>query len=134
MGYNVSITKSAVNCMRKGYERIFPLCNYAPWLNDKLFLKYYQLIEKYTLVDKYRCYELWELIEQIKDTDGDILEVGVWRGGTAGLIAAKAKSCGMDKVIYLADTFEGVVKVSRKDTFYKGGEHNDTSEETVKNS
>ena len=36
------------------------------------------------------------------------------------------------KTVYLADTFEGVVKVSSKDTRYVGGEHADTSEELVR--
>lgn len=35
------------------------------------------------------------------------------------------------KKVFLADTFEGVVKACSKDTFYEGGEHSDTSEEIV---
>ncbi len=39
-------------------------------------------------MDKLRCYELWTLVAQsCKLSDGDILEVGVWRGGTGALIA-----------------------------------------------
>jgi O-methyltransferase len=35
------------------------------------------------------------------------------------------------KKVFLADTFEGVVKAGSKDTSYKGGEHADTSEAMV---
>jgi O-methyltransferase len=36
-----------------------------------------------TFVDVYRLYELWQVLEQVAHLDGDILEVGVWRGGQA---------------------------------------------------
>jgi O-methyltransferase len=61
---------------------------------------------------------------------GDIVEVGVWRGGTGALLAKAAESYSNCKV-YLADTFTGVVKASSQDTTYKGGEHADTSIEMV---
>lgn len=132
LGYNLRIRKLVDKESRKSYEVISPFANYAPWLNCIEFIKIYEIIEQYTLVDKYRCYELWELMDQVKSIKGDILEVGVWRGGTAGLIASKAKINGMKKKVYLADTFEGVVKISKADTFYKGGEHDDTSEKIVR--
>lgn len=33
--------------------------------------------------------------------------------------------------IFLVDTFQGVVKAGKMDTQYKGGEHSDTTQETV---
>ncbi|NUM41852.1 MAG: class I SAM-dependent methyltransferase [Leptospiraceae bacterium] len=104
--------------------------SYAPWKDDNEFIKTYEQIKGNTLVDIYRCYELWSLLRKHSHLKGDVLEVGVWRGGT-GCLMAKAvqhENCS----IYLADTFSGVVKPSVKDTTYKGGEHADTSEETVK--
>ena len=109
------------------YEPVRPLATYAPWNGDNIFQDIYGVIKKYTLVDKYRCYELWALIEQCSKMQGDFIEIGVWRGGTGALIAAGAKRMGSDKIVYLCDTFKGVVKAGRKDCYYKGDEHGDTS-------
>jgi O-methyltransferase len=45
----------------------------------------YGSIKNNTLVDIFRCYELWELTEKIHNLDKSVnfIEVGVWRGGTA---------------------------------------------------
>jgi O-methyltransferase len=89
----------------------------------------YQKIQDHTLVDLYRCYELWQLIEQChKLPEGDYLEVGTWRGGTGALIACQAG----DGIVHLCDTFTGVVKAGDRDPVYANGEHADTSEQMVR--
>ncbi len=110
------------------HSRSTPAATYAPWLSDAGFMGAYQRIRKFTLVDIYRCYELWELARQSNRVDGAILEVGVWRGGTGCLLALAAP----EKTVYLADTFAGVVNVGPNDTKYRGGEHADTSEQVVR--
>lgn len=105
-----------------------PNATYSPWLSDKQFMAAYEQINTFSYVDIYRCYELWDLARHSANVDGAILEVGVWRGGTGCLMALAAPQ----KTVYLADTFEGVVKVGDKDTRYVGGEHADTSEELVR--
>jgi len=105
------------------HEQIIPLASYAPWHTDVLFSTVMKKIAKRTLVDIYRCYELWSLTNDLCSMDGDILEVGVWRGGT-GFIMAEANRKGKGRVI-LADTFSGVVNAGDQDTLYKGGEHSD---------
>jgi len=114
-----------------GYQRINPIADYAPWTTDKQFLDTYHAIKPYTLVDIYRCYELWTLVEQSKNLKGSIIEIGVWRGGSGALIARRAELCGIMGNTYLCDTFTGIVKASSKDPLYKGGEHDDTSRELV---
>jgi O-methyltransferase len=107
-----------------------PLHSYpydSPWLDDKKFNALYNSIRKNTLVDRTRCYSLYLLVSQISDVPGDILEVGTWRGGTAGLFTQLAP----DKTAYLADTFTGVVKSSAWE-HYKDKAHDDTSEELVR--
>lgn len=114
------------------YEQIIHPCAYAPWREDFEFLDTYHQIAKSTLVDIYRCYELWSLIEQTRKLDkGALIEIGVWRGGTGALIAKKALSCCIDENVYLCDTFKGVVKAGTNDPCYENGEHNDTSLEMV---
>jgi len=101
---------------------------YSPWLSDREFVDVFKAISKFTLVDIFRCYELWDLAKQARHVEGAILEVGVWRGGTGCLLAKAAP----DKTVYLADTFEGVVKAGENDTAYSGGEHANTSEALVR--
>jgi O-methyltransferase len=116
---------------RPEYERVCPLATYAPWNSSREFLAAYELIRGNTLVDVYRCWELWSLVERTAKREGGILEVGVWRGGTGALMAKRALMDGSGSAVYLCDTFEGVVKAGSNDTHYKGGEHADTSEHIV---
>ena len=104
---------------------------YSPWLTDSDFQVAYQKIKHHTLVDIHRCYELWTLAKQLSAVDGDILEVGVWRGGTGAILAEAVKAIP-SKTVYLADTFAGVVKAGENDTSYRSGEHADTSLDMVK--
>lgn len=103
----------------------------SPWNSDVLFNETYDRIKAHTLVDKNRCYELWQLVHEAKKTEGVIIEVGVWRGGTGAIIAKQAKLKGIRDRVYLCDTFRGVVKAGANDPLYKGGEHADTSKQMV---
>ncbi len=114
------------------HDNIHPLATYSPWNLDKGFGETFSKIHPFTLVDIFRCYELWKLVEQsAKLPDGDLIEIGVWRGGTGTLMAKQAKACGIPGRVYLCDTFTGVVKAGKKDSTYKGGEHKDTTREVV---
>ncbi len=116
----------------KRYERVIPSATYSPWNNDYLFQEMHRKITDFTLVDKYRCFELWKLIEQSSKLEsGSIIEIGVWRGGTGALIARQSTNCGINNPVYLCDTFSGVVKTGAEDSRYKGGEHADTSRRIV---
>jgi len=119
---------------RKGkeYQTIISKATYSPWNTDILFNEVYETIKRFTLVDKFRCYELWSLVEQsAKLNEGSIIEIGTWRGGTGALIAKQAKECRIPAQVYLCDTFTGVVKSGPKDSAYKGGEHSDTTRQIV---
>jgi O-methyltransferase len=110
----------------KPHQAVTPYATYSPWIGDADFQAIFNQIKSHTLVDIYRCYELWTLAKQTIDVEGDILEVGVWRGGTGAILAQATKTIPGKKV-FLADTFTGVVKAGTKDTRYQGGEHADTS-------
>ena len=112
------------NVVRGGdntYEYIYPVGTYAPWLADAQFLADFDTVRGHTLVDIYRCWELWTLVGETAGIDGSYLEVGVWRGGTGALIARRASLIGSTAPVYLCDTFTGVVKASAKDNLYTGG-------------
>lgn len=135
-GFQV-IKKSKVNFTIREfqYELITPFADYAPWLQDAAFQEIYLQTKPYTLVDIYRCYELWQLVENIHfiNSEAAFLEVGVWRGGTSRIIGERLKLLNSTRTLYMADTFSGVVKASESDNYYKGGEHADTALETVEN-
>ena len=103
------------------YGPVTPKATYSPWNGDEAFLAAYRAIASHTLVDIYRCYELWSLVSQTRQLTGSIIEVGVWRGGTGTLLAERASGCGIADTAYLCDTFTGVVKASEKDSTYRGG-------------
>ena len=128
-GYNLVIAKKSKET--KDYEAVLPVATYAPWLSDHSFNETYKVIKDYTLVDKYRCYELWQLVAETAKLRGALIEVGAWRGGSGALIAKKTKLVGIKDNVYLCDTFKGVVKAGVYDSSYKGGEYADTSKETV---
>jgi O-methyltransferase len=117
--------------LREGcsHSQVIPFATYSPWLDDKAFSDAFDLARSCTMVDIYRCYELYQLARQTRHLGGAIVEVGVWRGGTAALMAQASPG----KPVHLFDTFAGVAKGDPAfDTFYSGGEHADTSENIVK--
>jgi O-methyltransferase len=114
------------------YGPILPGAGYSPWNVDMQFQAAMSEIKGYTLVDDYRCYELWTLVNELRHVPGGIIEVGVWRGGTGALIGRRAQLAGIDDPICLCDTFSGVVKAGSEDPVYVGGEHSDTSESVVR--
>ncbi len=117
------------------YDVVRPYANYSPWLGDSFFYELYDEIRQNTLVDIFRCFELWELASNIHllDPKAAFLEVGVWRGGTAAVVGRKLSMLNADVPFFLADTYTGVKKSSEKDAFYFDNEHDDTSEEMVRN-
>ena len=61
--------------------------DYPRHLTDPAFARVEKLTRAHTLVDILRRHEIWVQVGQsAKLGDGDILEVGVWRGGTGLLI------------------------------------------------
>ena len=109
---------------------ISPLATYSPWETDRDFRAAYDQIRNNTVVDHLRCYELWELCRRTEKLGhADLIEVGVWRGGTGALLAMQARE---DETVFLCDTFRGVVKAGPKDTEFSGGEFADTSPAELK--
>ncbi|MCX5829581.1 MAG: class I SAM-dependent methyltransferase [Deltaproteobacteria bacterium] len=133
LGFHISrLPKVDKKKLIQEYELVTPNAEYSPWNIDASFVETYNIIKPFTMVDQYRCFELWRLIEESSKWQcGSILEIGAWRGGTGALIAKRAKECGIAERVYLCDTFTGVVKAGPEDSRYKGGEHHDTSKQIV---
>jgi O-methyltransferase len=126
LGLEISRKPSPVDATGPA-ENVRPFATYAPWRQDVPFQNAYTKVRGNTMVDIYRLYELWMLVEQVAHLSGDIVEIGVWRGGSGSLMGLRAQQLGLDAKVYLCDTFRGMVKTSERDPLYKGGELSDTS-------
>jgi len=113
------------------HEMAYPISTYAPWRVDASFVAAHEQVRRNTLVDIWRCHELWSLLGEVADVPGAIIEVGVWRGGSGCLMAKRAAELGFSEPVYLCDTWKGVVKTGAVDTYYRDGKHDDTSKEIV---
>lgn len=113
------------------HSLVIPEATYSPWLSDIRFQNAFSKVKNNTFVDFYKLYELWQLTGQVAKLTGDIIEVGVWRGGSGCLIAERCQIDEIPGTVFLCDTFSGVVKTGEYDSFYVGGEYADTSKETV---
>lgn len=112
--------------MRIGQKR-----KYKPpvlWNSDARFAELYAVTKTKTLVTQDRCFMVYQFAKHALNLPGDMAEVGVYRGGTARLIA---KVCPKKK-LYLFDTFAGMPQVNQSIDFVKTGDFADTSLEGVK--
>lgn len=63
------------------------------------------IAEQRTLLREDRLYTLWQAISQLGT--GDVVEVGVYRGGSSAFIAAALDTHGLPNRVVAVDTFEG---------------------------
>src|SRR5258708_37527815 len=71
---------------------------YSPWFSNE-FQKYYSIAAPRTVVSPDRCYVLYILLKQALNIDADVLECGVYKGGTAVMIAqTMAERAGSDEL------------------------------------
>jgi len=96
--------------LKSGYQIFIPASTYAPWHLDSEFNKTFNGVKSNSLINYYLAWDLWKLAEQSDKIEGDIIEVGVWRGSSTILMAKKMELIGSTKQILSCDTFEGVVK------------------------
>jgi O-methyltransferase len=130
--FGISLDGELVPNPHRQYEVITPRSRFSPWNLDAAFVDVFNKAKPFTLVDMYRCYELWSLVaESAKLPKGELLEVGAWRGGTGAVIGKSAQQSEIQDLVHVCDTFAGVVKAGPKDSMYSGGEHSDTSKAQV---
>ncbi len=85
---------------------------------DSEFAEIYSLCEDYTMTGVDRMYALYKAIEYIDRTKipGDIVECGVWRGGSCMLCAHALRKLGdIDRRMFLYDTYEGMAEPTNVD-------------------
>lgn len=109
-----------------------------------LDIQFNQIVSKieYTPCDKLRCFIIYQIAQNAFLLNGDIAEIGVYRGGTARIIAEvfnQKEKCSevcstLLKKIHLFDTFSGMPPSDSEKDFHKEGDFSDTSLDLVKNS
>ncbi len=78
---------------------------------------------EFTMTPPERMYNLWLAMRHVLDhgIPGDIVECGVWRGGSAMLAAHVLRERGdSDRRVWLYDTFEGMTAPTEKDVDPEG--------------
>ncbi len=103
---------------------------YSPWHSED-FARYYAIAAPRTLVSIDRCFVLERLFRQTLPIAGDIFECGVYKGGTAALLAALLAEEKSDKKLFLFDTFAGMPATDPQRDWHKQGDFSDTSLESV---
>jgi predicted O-methyltransferase YrrM len=83
-----------------------------------------------TLLDYQRLAMLVSAVRYTSILDGDIIEFGTFRGGSAGIMLQEMSS---EKTLHLCDSFEGMPEVVQEDNFHKKGDFSGTSESVVRN-
>lgn len=98
------------------------------------FHELYKLCKPYTLTSLERMYALYRSVIYLhkNNVTGDIVECGVWKGGSVMMIALTLARLGaVDRKIYMYDTYEGMSKPSDKDVNLSGVSAQDKWDERV---
>lgn len=106
---------------------------FQPWMGYGEFAGAMEGVPARTLVSADRCHMVWRFARHARRLPGDFVECGVFRGGTALLLARTLSGTGPDRTLHLFDSFEGLAASSGKDgDFYPKGAFSETSEESVR--
>lgn len=85
---------------------------------EKEFLDSFHKNKEFTMTSILRMYGLYHALKYVLDNDieGDIVECGVWKGGSMMLVADILLNRGIkDKKLWLYDTFAGMSEPTDKD-------------------
>jgi O-methyltransferase len=122
-----------INIIKKYLKRIFP--GFLSWYRKRIFpdiesefWPIFDFCRPYTLSSTENLYHLYRSVRYIESAHilGDIVECGVWRGGSAMLMAITLNNLGNTKrTIYLYDTYSGMTPPTSKDIQADSGKHAD---------
>jgi len=109
--------------LKKIIRKIINLTGYrilpqSDFVIDKEFGAIYEKCKKQTMTSKERMYALYKAVKYIIESKipGDFVECGVWKGGSAMIIAYTLLELNeTDRKIYLYDTFKGMPKPTKEE-------------------
>lgn len=110
-----SIIQKAIDMA--GYS-VVPVSKGIPKDMDYDFIEIYNKTKEFTMTSVERMYSLYKATQYVikNDIEGDFVECGVWKGGSAMLIAYTLQKMEVkNRKIYLYDTFEGMSEPTSKD-------------------
>lgn len=87
------------------------------------FVGIQERVEPYTMTSLARQYALYEAVEYLEkfNIEGEIVECGVWKGGSAMIAALTLLARGStERELWLYDTFAGMPKPSERDVNING--------------
>jgi hypothetical protein len=105
-------------------------------IDDELFIRLYQECKDFSFTTIEPLFSLYQSVRYIVENNipGDFVECGVWKGGSAMLIAKTLNALSVsDRKIYLYDTFEGMSEPTAKDVDFLGNQAKNLLAETPKN-
>lgn len=110
----------AVTFAGKFFQGINPI-----WETDPEFRNLFMHIKDRVLMDRRRAYVLYNVARSVASKNGDIVEMGVYQGGSAYLML---QATDRKKDYYGFDTFGGLPVISDdKDPYWKQGDMGETS-------
>jgi O-methyltransferase len=101
----------------------YPAAEIYPTDIAKSVVETYKHVKTYTMTSPERIYSLCEAVKYIheKSIEGDIVECGVWKGGSMMAVAETLlRMSDSSRHLYLFDTFEGMNPPTDKDVDFSG--------------
>jgi hypothetical protein len=95
---------------------------------EDLHTRIYNAVSEFTMTSPERIYSLIEAINYVENNkiDGDIVECGIWKGGSMMAVAQVLKMHhNLSRELYLYDTFDGMSEPTEHDTTYFGKDATD---------
>ena len=121
--------------LKNVYTRNLPydLATYSPWFED-WFQETYGRFRDHTLLNEDSSYTIHQFCRHCLHLSGDFAESGVYKGGSAYLMASTlASRSAPPRQVHLFDTFEGMPSTANDDpSGIKEGQFGDTSLTAVK--
>jgi O-methyltransferase len=106
---------------------------FSPWSGYGDFARLLRLAEPHTLVSRDRLYVLYAFALNALRLPGEFWECGVYRGGTALLLAEliEMQRASVGTTLRLFDTFEGMPETDKRVDLHNQGDFADTSLKAV---
>jgi O-methyltransferase len=105
---------------------------YTPWFEDDFRRLLQGCVLDNTLLTEDRCYFVQQFVRYAAQLPGDFAECGVYRGGSAYLMAETMRAAGSAATLHLFDTFEGMPDTARPESdSHAQGDFGDVSYEGV---
>ncbi len=112
------VIKKFANLLKYRIIRISNPVYDAVIYTDEKFRRIHDKCRQYTMTSDERMYALYKAVEYTVNSNipGDFVECGVWKGGSAMLIAYTLLELNAtNRKIYLYDTFEGMTNPTKED-------------------